>query len=138
MWGHPRHTICSVANQFPATGLVAAVADRKQIRWRVERAINRILNPECFRDRRFAASLANVTAPDCDIVCDPKHRGHVGRIYTFVATHRPPPAIARLRREPQYNAAVALGRPAKAVQLVENIAWQPDQTLCGGLGVDAP
>jgi hypothetical protein len=127
-----------VADQFPATDLVAGVADRKQVRRRVERAINRILNAERFRDRRFSASLANVTAPDCDIVCDPKHRGHVGRVFTFVATHRSPPAIARLRREPHYSIAVALGRPTKALQLVENIAWQPDQTLCDGLGVGAP
>jgi hypothetical protein len=53
----PRHTICSLAGQFTAAGLVA----REQVPWCVERAANRNLNAGHFRDRCFAASLANVT-----------------------------------------------------------------------------
>ena len=96
MWGHPRHTICSVADQFPATGLRSGRSRPQAGSTECRRAPNRILNAEHFRDRRFAASLANVTAPDCDIVCDPKHHSHVGRIRRHAAAWAWARAVALL------------------------------------------
>jgi hypothetical protein len=80
------------SSRLPPTDGVARLAHRQQIRRRVKRTPNRILDPQHFRHRRFAAALANVTAPECDIIGDPKHRRHVGWISTLVATHRSPPA----------------------------------------------
>ena len=68
--------------QHDAPRLKSPAADRRRSRHRTPQADstacrtppNRILNAQHFRHRRFAATLANVTAPDCDIVGDPKHR----------------------------------------------------------------
>jgi hypothetical protein len=62
------------------SGTVAGVADAKQVGRRIKCALNRILNTQRFRDGRFAASLAKVTAPDRDIVRKPKPRRHVGGV----------------------------------------------------------
>lgn len=55
-------------------------------------APNRSVDAQRFRHRRFTAALANVTAPVCDIVSNPKHRRHVIWIFVCVVTHRSPPA----------------------------------------------
>jgi hypothetical protein len=62
---------------FPSDA-VLGVADGQQVGRRGQRALRRILDAERFRDRRFAASLAEVTAPVRDVICYRKPRRHVG------------------------------------------------------------
>jgi hypothetical protein len=75
--GRPRS--CATGTPSPS-GAIAGVADGKQVGRRVERALNRILDAERFRDRRSAASFAKVTAPDRGVIGEPKPRRHVGGV----------------------------------------------------------
>ena len=86
------------SRRLQPTGVVAGVAHGKQVRRRVERTPNRIRDAQRFRHRRFTAALANVTAPDCDIVSNPTSPSHLDlwlRSHASISSRNPPPGSNR-------------------------------------------
>jgi hypothetical protein len=63
---------------------------------RVERTPNRIRDAQRFRHRRFTAALANVTAPDCNIVSNPTSPSHLDlclRSHASISSRNPPTGV---------------------------------------------